>query len=121
MPQTSNIIRLLPKTAAQAKRIKKLSRRDDPIEVDITVFPDRDKFREQRAWRILFGLYQDCAHVTWSKGFKKMPGVAFTGKMRPSKLPLFLNEAMPFVRSRRAELHVEGEKLRPRLLELMTA
>jgi hypothetical protein len=121
MPHPNNIIRLLPKTAAQAHRIKKLARRDDPIDVEIVVLPDRDNFLERRAWRILFGLYQDCACVRWSKGFKKMPGIGFTGKMRPSKLPLFLREAVPFVVERRAEIYVEGERIRRRILEVMNA
>jgi hypothetical protein len=118
---TSNVFRLLPKTTAQAARLKKLARRDEPIELEITLLPDTDRFREQRAWRVLFGLYQDCACVRWSKGFKKTPGVAFSGRMRPSRLPLFLREGMPFVADGRAEIRVEGERLRPRLLEVMAA
>lgn len=121
MPRTSNVIRLLPKTTAQAARLKKLARRDEPIDIEITLLRDSDRFREQRAWRILFGLYQDCACIAWSKGFKKTPGVAFSGKMRPSRLPLFLREALAFVADERAEIRVEGERLRRRLLEVMAA
>jgi hypothetical protein len=122
MTNTSNVIRLeLPKTAAQADRLKKLVRRASLIDVEITLLPDHDRFREQRAWRLLFGLYQDCACVPWSKGFKKRPGVPFVGKMRPSRLPLFLREAMPLVADRRAEVHIEGDRLSPRLLDVMTA
>jgi hypothetical protein len=122
MSKNSNVIHLqLPNTAAQARRLKQLARREDLIDVEIKVLPDRDKFREQRAWRILFGLYQDCACVRWSKGFKKTSGISFTGKMRPSMLPLFLREALPYVADRRAEVHVEGERLRRRLMEVMTA
>jgi hypothetical protein len=120
MPMTSNVLRL-PNTAAQADRLKRLARRDEPIKVQITLLRDPDRFREQRAWRILFGLYQDCACVRWSKGFKKTPGRAFSGKMRPSRLPLFLREAMAFVADGRAEICVEGERLRRRLLDVMAA
>ena len=121
MPRDSNVVRFLPKTTAQAARLKRLARRDEPIEVEITLLPDSDRFREQRAWRILFGLYQDCACIPWSNGFKKTPGVAFSGKMRPSRLPLFLREALEFVADERAEVRVEGERLRRRLLEVMPA
>ena len=122
MPKTGNVIRLqLPKTAAQADRLRKLARREEPIDVEITLLPDSNRFREQRAWRVLFGLYQDCASVQWSKGFKKTPGVTFCGKMRPSRLPLFLREAMAFVADERAEVRVEGERLRRRLLDVMAA
>lgn len=121
MKKASNVIRLqLPRTAAQADRLKKLVRQEGPIDVEINVLPDRDRFREQRAWRLLFGLYQDCACIRWSKGFRKRPGVPFVGKMRPSRLPLFLREAMPLVADRRAEVRVEGDRLRRRLLDVMT-
>jgi len=116
----SNVI-TLPKTREQAARLARLARRDRVIELDITIMEDDDRFLEQRAWRILFGLYQDCACVPWSKGFKKTPGVAFTGRMRSSQLPKFLNEAMPFVADGRARVAVEGERMRPRLLEVLAA
>jgi hypothetical protein len=116
----SNVIRL-PKTREQAARLARLARRDRVVELDITVLEDDDSFREQRAWRVLFGLYQDCACVRWSKGFKKTPRVAFTGRMRSSQLPKFLNEAMPFVTDGRARIEVEGERMRPRLLEVLAA
>ncbi len=122
MSKASNVIRLqLPRTAAQADRLKKLARQQDLIDVEINVLPDRDNFREQRTWRILFGLYQDCACIPWSKGFRKRPGVPFVGKMRPSRLSLFLREAMPLVAAHRAEVRVEGDRLRRRLLDVMTA
>jgi hypothetical protein len=118
----NNVIRLrLPKTSAQADRLGKLARRQKLIDVSITVLPDQDRFRIQRTWRLLFGLYQDCACVRWSKGFKKSPGVPFVGKMRSSQLPLFLREAMPLVVNRRAEVRIEGDRLRRRLLDVMTA
>jgi hypothetical protein len=118
MSRTSTVVRF-PKTTAQAARLKKLSRRDEPIAVTIKLLSDVDPFREQRAWRILFGLYQDCACVRWSKGFKKTPGVPFSGRMRPSRLPLFLREAVAFVAEGRAEIWIESEKLRPQLQKLM--
>lgn len=116
----SNVI-TMPKTRQQAARLARLARRDRVIELDITILEDDDSFLEQRAWRILFGLYQDCACVRWSKGFRKTPGVAFTGRMRSSQLPKFLNEAMPFVTAKRARIEVEGERMRPRLLEVLAA
>ncbi len=122
MKLVSNVVRLkLPKTAAQALRMRMLARQDEPIKVTITVLPDENRFREQRAWRILFGLYQDCACVRWSKGFKKMPGKPFIGKMRPSKLSLFLAEAMDFVAEERADVHINGERVRRRLWEVLAA
>lgn len=111
----------LPKTREQAVRIAKMVRRDWIIEVEITILPDDDAFRLQRAWRVLFGLYQDCACIAWSKGFKKRVGRTFPGRMRASRLPEFLHEAMAYVADRRARIHVEGEKLRPLLLEVMGA
>ena len=77
--------------------------------------------REQRAWRFMFGLYQDCACVRWSRGFTKRPGIPFDGEMRSSRLPLFLREAMPLVADGRVEVWIEGEQLRRRLLDVMTA
>ena len=122
MSNSQNIIPLnLTKTTEQANRLKTIMRREDPIDIGITVVPDRDHFREQRAWRLLFGLYQDCACVRWSKGFKKTPGRAFVGQMRPSRLPRFLREAMPLVVDGRAELRVNGERLRRRLLDVIAA
>lgn len=122
MAKDQNLIRLqLPKTAAQADRLKRLARRVKSVDVEITILPDRERFREQRAWRILFGLYQDCACVPWSKGFKKTPGVPFVGKMRPARLALFLREAMPLVADHRAEVRVEGDRLRRRLMDVMVA
>ena len=113
--------RRLPRTTAQADRLAKLSGREELLDVSITVLSDDDRFREQRAWRTLFGLYQDCACVKWSKGFRKTPDVPFTGKMRPSRLPLFLREAMPLVSTGRAMVHINDERLRRRLLEVMAA
>lgn len=78
---SGNVIHL-PKTAAQADWLKKLGRRDRLMEVEITVMPDDDAFREQRTWRVLFGLFQDCSCIQWSHGFEKTPGEAFVGKMR---------------------------------------
>jgi len=122
MPKSADVIRLkLPKTAAQADRLKRLARRRNWVEVKITVLADRDAFRLQRTWRILFGLYQDCATIPLSKGFRKVPGKAFIGKMEAVMLPVFLHEAMPLVGSGRADIHVEGDRLRPRLLEVMAA
>ena len=115
-----NVYRL-PKTRAQAERLERLTRRDRVIEIDITILADEDEYREQRAWRVLFGLYQDCACVRWSKGFRKTPGVAFSGKMRSSRLSRFLREAMPYVTDDRARIRVEGDRLRPRLLDVMAA
>ncbi len=120
----SNVVSLrdrLPRTAAQADKLVRLSRRERLIEVTIVLAHDPDWFRQQRAWRTLFGLFQDCASVRWSKGFKKTPGIPFVGKMRPSRLPLFLREGMQFVAEGRAEIHVNGERLRRRLLEVMVA
>lgn len=117
---TGNIVRL-PKTRAQAARINRLVRRDRLVEVTIMVLPDPDAFRVQRAWRSLFGLYQDCACIRWSKGFKKKTVLPFTGKMRASMLPAFLHEAMDYVAEGRARIHIDGEKLRPRLLDVMAA
>lgn len=116
----NNIIRF-PKTREQAVRIERLVRRDRIIEISVTLLEDEDSFQLQRAWRVLFGLYQDCACVRWSKGFKKRVGQPFKGKMRASKLPAFLNEAMAYVADDRARIWVEGEKLRPRLLDMMAA
>lgn len=122
MSKSSNVIRLqLPRTAAQADRLKKLARREKLIDVEITLLADRDRFRVQRAWRIVFGLYQDCASVPWSKGFKKKVGEPFVGKMRPSRLPMFLREALPLVADHRVEVRVEGDRLRRRLIEVMAA
>jgi len=122
MSKSSNIVRLqLPRTAAQADRLKKLARREKLIKIEITLLADHDPFREQRAWRILFGLYQDCACIPWSKGFKKKVGEPFVGKMRPTKLPMFLREALPLVADHRVEVRVEGDRLRRRLLEVMAA
>lgn len=121
MAGTSNVVQFLPKTTAQAAKLRKLAKRYEPVEVAITLLPNTDRFREQRTWRLLFGLYQDCACVRWSKGFTKTPGAAFSGKMRPSRLPLFLREAMPFVVDGRARVSVEGERLRRRLLDVMAA
>lgn len=45
---------------------------------------------------MLFGLFQDCASVLRSKGFKKRVGHVFKGRMRASMLPAFLNEAISF-------------------------
>lgn len=116
----SNVVRL-PKTRRQAARLERLARRDRLIEIDVTVLPDDDEFREQRAWRVLFGLYQDCACVRWSKGFKKTPGIPFSGKMRSSRLSEFLHEAMPYVTAGRARIQIEGDRLRPRLLDVLAA
>jgi hypothetical protein len=109
----------LPKTAEQADRLKRLARRDHMVKIAITILRVRDRYLEQRTWRTLFGLYQDCACVRWSSGFTKKPGVPFVAKMRSSRLPLFLREAMPLVAEGRADISVDGERLRPRLLELM--
>ena len=122
MSKASNVIRLqFPRTAAQADRLKKLTKQADLIQVAITIVPDRDRFCEQRAWRFMFGLYQDCACVRWSRGFTKRPGIPFDGEMRSSRLPLFLREAMPLVADGRVEVWIEGERLRRRLLDVMTA
>jgi hypothetical protein len=111
----------LPKTREQAERLKKIIRRDRLVEVSITIKANDDAFRVQRAWRVLFGLYQDCACIQWSKGFKKTAGGAFTGKMRASRLPAFLREAMDYVAAGRARIEVDGERLRPLLLDVMAA
>jgi hypothetical protein len=116
----TNVVQL-PKTRDQASRLKRMIRRDRLVQVSITIRPDDDPFRAQRAWRVLFGLYQDCACVRWSKGFTKKPGQAFTGNMRASKLPAFLHEAMDYVVEQRARVYIEGEKLRPRLLDVLRA
>ena len=122
MPKATNVVRLeLPKTSAQARRIQRLRRKEQLIDVEVTVLEDDDEFREQRTWRILFGLYQDCACVPWSKGFKKTPGFPFSGKMRSSNLVLFLREAVPMVVLGRAEIRVNGERIRRRLLDVMAA
>lgn len=47
----------LPRSALQADRLKRLAKRDQPIALEITIFADRDKFREQRSWRFCLGLY----------------------------------------------------------------
>lgn len=101
--------------------INKLARRDLPIDLEITIFSDIDRFREQRTWRFCFGLYQDVACVGWSKGFKKMPDVPFVGKIRPSCLPQFVREVMPMVVADRAEVRINGDLLRRRLLDVMTS
>jgi hypothetical protein len=119
---TNNVIRLrLPETAKQADRLAKMARREKLVDVQITLVSDSDRFREQRSWRFLFGLYQDCASVRWSKGFKKSPDVPFIGKMRTSRLMLFVREALPLVAQNRVEIHINGERLRRRLLEVMAA
>lgn len=118
VPGRSNVVRF-PKTAEQATRFKRLRRRNQLLDVSITVLPDRDRYREQRAWRTCFGLYQDNASVPWSKGFKKMPGLPFTGKMVSSNLARFLEEGMPLVATGRIELRINGERARRRLLEVM--
>lgn len=116
----SNVLDL-PKTEAQAARLKKLIRRDRLVDVSVTILDDDDPFLVQRAWRVLFGLFQDCASVRRSKGFKKRVGRAFKGRMRASMLPAFLNEAIPFHNDGRARIEVEGEKIRPRLLDVLAA
>ena len=122
MSKASNVIRLrLPQTAEQADRRSTVAQHEETIDVSIIVLPDRDRFRIQRTWRFLFGLYQDCACVRWSKGFKKSPGIPFVGKMRSSRLPLFLREAMPLIAARRAEVRIQGYRLRRRLLDVMTS
>jgi hypothetical protein len=98
-----------------------LIRRDRLIDVNVTILDDDDPFLVQRAWRGLFGLFQDCASIRRSKGFKKRVGRAFKGRMRASMLPVFLNEAMAYHNAGRARIEVEGEKLRPRLLEVLAA
>lgn len=122
MSKVSNVVRFqFPKTAAQADRLRRLAQQLELMQVTITIVPDHDKFYEQRAWRIMFGLYQDCACVGWSKGFTKRPGIPFEGEMRASRLPLFLREAMPLVADGRVEVWIEGERLRRRLLDVMAA
>lgn len=116
----SNVL-YLPKTRAQAARLKKLIRRDRLIDVSVTILDDDEPFLVQRAWRVLFGLFQDCSSVPRSKGFKKRIGQAFKGKMRASMLEPFLNEAMAFRKDGRARIEVEREKLRPRLLDVLAA
>lgn len=116
----SNVVRF-PKTTAQAARLKKLVKGDELLEISITVTPDDNSYREQRTWRILLGLFQDCAYVLWSKGFTKQPGVPFVGKMRPSRLSRFLREALPFVAEERAEIYVGDERLRRQLSKVMKA
>jgi hypothetical protein len=111
----------LPRTTAQANRLRKIAKRTRPIPITITVLPDRDSFREQRAWRIMFGLYQDCTAVCQSGGFNKQPGLPFDGKISPGLLSAFLREAMPMVEANRVEVRVDGERLRRRLLDVMTA
>jgi hypothetical protein len=122
MMPSADIIRLrerLPQTTAQAGRLKKLARSDEPIDIAITVLSQESGWLEQRTWRFLFGLYQDSACIQWSRGFKKTLGIAFKGKIRPSRLTLFLREAMVYVRDDRATVSIEGEPLRKRLLEVM--
>lgn len=118
-----NVIYLprLPKTSAQGGRLKKLANRPGTVTVAIKLIPDRDWFRLQRTWRILFGLYQDCTSVPSSKGFKKRPGKFFTGKMKAARLPLFLREATQFVAEGRANIWVNDEQLRRRLVEVVNA
>jgi hypothetical protein len=116
----SNVL-YLPKTRAQAARLKKLIRRDRLVDLSVTVLDDDDPYLVQRAWRVLFGLFQDCSSIPRSKGFKKRTGRAFKGKIRASMLEPFLNEAMAYHNSRRARIEVEGEKLRPRLLDVLAA
>lgn len=116
----NNVLKL-PRTKAQASRLERLIRRDRLIDVSVTILNADDPFLVQRAWRVLFGLFQDCASVRRSKGFKKRVGQAFKGRMRASMLPAFLNEAMAFHNEGRARIEVEGEKLRPRLLDVLAA
>ena len=110
-----------PKAREQAVRIGRLIRRDRKVEVAIEILFDDEPFRVQRAWRVLFGLFQDCASVKASKGFKKRKGEWFVGRMRASRLPDFLDEAEAYVLANRARIHVAGVKVRPRLLEMMRA
>ncbi len=110
-----------PKTRAQAVKIGQLIRRDRRVRVAIQIRFDDDPFRVQRAWRVLFGLFQDCASIKASKGFKKRKNRVFVGKMRASRLRDFLSEAMAYVAEGRARIYIDGEKLRPRLLEMMRA
>ncbi|MBB2162819.1 hypothetical protein ACE4RV_07450 [Acetobacter persici] len=122
MPRISNVIRLqFPKSAAQSERLERLARGKRIINVGIIVIKDENRFQEQRAWRTLFGLYQDCASVRWSKGFKKTPGKEFLGKMHPERLTVFLNEALPLVEQRRAIIRVNGERVRRGLRNVMVA
>lgn len=116
----SNVLSI-PKTREQAARLARLAGRDRAVSIDVTLKPDGDAFREQRAWRILFGLFQDCAGVRASKGFRKMPGETFEGRMKAQRLPEFLHEAMPLVESGRARIEVDGERLRPRLMKVFAA
>lgn len=120
MAKPSNVISL-PKTTEQARRFERLAKKPLWIKVSINVLPDPDSFREQRAWRILFGLFQDCASIRASRGFKKTPGLAFTGSIRASRLTEFLHEAVPYVSSGRAEIHVKGERVRKHLLHVLAA
>ena len=69
-------------------------RRDRLVAISLEIRPGHDRFRVQRTWRVLFGLYQDCACIRWSRGFKKQVGRTFTGRMRASMLPAFLHEAI---------------------------
>lgn len=110
-----------PKAREQAVRIERLIRRDRKVEVAIEILFDDEPFRVQRAWRVLFGLFQDCASVKASKGFKKRKGRWFVGRMQASRLPDFLEEAEAYVLNGRARIHVAGAKVRQRLLEMMHA
>lgn len=117
----SNNVLPFPKAREQAVEIGRLIRRDRKVTVAIEIDFDDEPYRVQRAWRVLFGLFQDCASVKVSKSFKKRRGRWFVGRMRASRLFDFLEEAETYVLNGRARIHVAGAKVRPRLLELLRA
>lgn len=116
-----NVVGLRPKDAERLARWRRRLRGEKPIDIEITVLADDDKWREQRAWRFLFGLFQDCSCIQWSGGFKKTPGKAFKGRMRPSRVPLFLREAQAYVEDERASIRIDGKRLPARLLNVIAA
>lgn len=55
----------------------------------------------------------------WSRRLKKTPDVPFVGKLRPSRLSLFVRETMPLIVAGRVEVRTNGDRLRRRLLDVI--
>lgn len=117
----NSVIEMREKDPRRIAWFRRRLRQEELVDLEITVLPGRTRWLEQRAWRFLFGLYQDCACIQWSFGFKKMPGKAFKCRMRSSKVPLFLREAQAYVEEERARIRIDGKRLPARLLEVVAA